>query len=508
MKIGTQDFTGGYVGTEEIKKIALGEDIVWEQSGPTPPAPTGYTSQYLTFDIKTGGTINWLVTGTTPATIEYSLNNGVWTSVTAASPAATINVQAGDKVRFKGENDTYGNAANAFNGFSGSSAGFEVYGNIMSLLYGDNFSGQTINTSAHTFSSLFRGCIGLTSAENLILPATALTNYDYEYMFYGCTSLTVAPVLPATSLSDYCYRYMFYQTDIVTAPVLSVTTLRPRCYYHMFENCTSLTTAPALPATTLANYCYQAMFQGCTSLVTAPTLPATTLSLQSYTYMFKGCTSLTTAPELPATTLANECYSGMFYGCRSLNYIKCLATDISASNCCGGWVYGVASSGIFVKNPTMNDWGRGTGGVPTNWTILDNPTHTTGVWLKVGSTEIEGVLSDGTYNFTPTETEGIEDEASLVIDGQYVAVNGNACGFYNVCEGGVQDSEGGIDPNTGDLNRCSEVETGVYKVGHAFPIVSAEYDPSTSALTLETNYQEECPEPEPEPEEPEEEPEE
>ena len=60
-------------------------------------------------------------------------------------------------------------------------------------------------------------------------------------MFYGCSSLTQAPVLPATTLADYCYVNMFY-------------------------GCSSLTQAPVLPATTLATGCYDSMFYDCTKL--------------------------------------------------------------------------------------------------------------------------------------------------------------------------------------------------------------------------------------------------
>ena len=120
-----------------------------------------------------------------------------------------------------------------------------------------------------------------------------LSDYCYEYMFYGCTGLTQAPALPATTLADYCYEYMFY-------------------------GCTGLTQAPALPATTLTSYCYQNMFRGCTSLTQAPALPATMLSPNCYRSMFRDCTSLTQAPALPATTLADYCYQNMFRGCTSL----------------------------------------------------------------------------------------------------------------------------------------------------------------------------------------------
>ena len=61
-------------------------------------------------------------------------------------------------------------------------------------------------------------------------------------MFYGCTSLTIAPtILPAIKLEH-------------------------QCYWQMFWGCNSLTIAPELPATTLANYCYESMFRDCTNL--------------------------------------------------------------------------------------------------------------------------------------------------------------------------------------------------------------------------------------------------
>lgn len=49
----------------------------------------------------------------------------------------------------------------------------------------------------------------ITDASKLVLPATALADYCYNYMFYGCISLTVAPELPATTLVNGCYVAMF-----------------------------------------------------------------------------------------------------------------------------------------------------------------------------------------------------------------------------------------------------------------------------------------------------------
>ena len=167
-------------------------------------------------------------------------------------------------------------------------------------------------------------CIG--NIENLLDYATVesgdhptMADRCYQGMFYGCTSLTHAPVLPATTMADSCYQSMFYGcTSLTHAPALPATTMAVYCYQYMFQGCTSLTHAPVLPATTMAVSCCQGMFDGCTSLTHAPALPATTMAVSCYQSMFYGCTSLTHAPALPATTMADRCYQGMFYGCTSL----------------------------------------------------------------------------------------------------------------------------------------------------------------------------------------------
>ena len=279
------------------------------------------SKEYLTFNILSDGTIKWITSWFSNARIiDYKLNNGEWTSITSTTEGVVINVNAGDKIQFRGNNGTYSDGSSEFNSFGGSAL-FEVEGNIMSLTEGDYFKNKLSIGTIYTFEALFRGCANLVSAENLILPATRLGE---------------------------------------------------GCYGDMFQGCTKLTTAPALPATTLAERCYQFMFEGCTSLATAPALPATKLTTWCYNSMFKDCTSLTAAPELPATKLTETCYWGMFRGCTSLNYIKCLATIISERSCTINWVSGVSSTGTFVKSPNMTEWTTGVDGIPEGWTVENN----------------------------------------------------------------------------------------------------------------------------------------
>ena len=88
-----------------------------------------------------------------------------------------------------------------------------------------------------------------------------------------------------------------------------------------------------LPATTLTPNCYGYMFSGCTKLTNAPALPVTELAESCYSCMFYGCTSLTGAPALPATTLVDECYGNMFHDCRSLTEAPALSATALAYGC-------------------------------------------------------------------------------------------------------------------------------------------------------------------------------
>ena len=247
---------------------------------------------------------------------------------------------------------------------------YSVSGNIMSLLYGDNFIGKYTLSNDYLIS-IFRYSDTLIYAHNLVLPATTLATGCYRRMFEDCTNLLTAPKLPATTLTNGCYYKMFQNcSSLTTAPELPATTLANSCYEFMFAGCSSLKTATSiLPATTLTDSCYHFMFINCSSLTTAPELPATTLANSCYSHMFVGCSSLTTAPELPATTLATYCYFWMFKGCTNLNYIKCAATDISASNCTHHWLYEVSLTGTFVKNTNMSSWTTGADGIPSGWTV-------------------------------------------------------------------------------------------------------------------------------------------
>lgn len=373
-----------YRGADELARVYRGDHvIVWE-----PGEPHDYSLDYLTF--KNVGNNPGVFMFHCPSgfsqdlDIEISKNNGPWIHFSAAT-IENRTLARGDRMRVKGTNETYSyikeRGANPSQMWVSGDTQYHIFGNIMSLVYGDLFEGETELNTGYTFYLLFgrvnydgsganvnNNCV---SARNLILPATSLTYGCYEEMLWN-TFITKPPQLPATELANRCYLQMFDSCIMLTeAPSLPATVMAHSCYYRMFGGCTSLATAPQLPATALSYMCYEEMFKDCNSLVNAPDLPATSLVDSCYEYMFSGCTSIEKAPDLLADTVAFRAYYGMFHGCSSLNYVKCLATDISATWCTEHWLGGVSPTGTFVKSPNMSSWTTGEDGIPSGWTVID-----------------------------------------------------------------------------------------------------------------------------------------
>lgn len=384
--LGNTEIQKIYIGSTEVPKAYLGTVEVYG----TGPQPIDYSKEYFTISAIEPGTITWAPTGTT----EYSVNKGAWDTWNGS-----LAVNAGDKVRFRSAGNTYNSTSIKGTG------NYEVEGNIMSLLYGDNFENQLTITTQAVFSRLFAGDnqfaknTTLLNAENLVLPATTLTQrcysqmfqycvnltkapkelpapravyYAYEYMFKLCDKLTTPPIISASIADSYSMQYMFDSCkSMIVAPELPATLLGEKCYDFIFQNCTSLTTGPSvLPATTLNRYCYRGMFYKDIALTTPPVISATEIDYYSLQNMFGGCTSLTTAPELPAANLKNYCYGGLFSGCTSLNYIKCLAQTNTTGLPVGNWTDGVSPTGTFVKKAGIT-WDAGVSGIPVGWNVIE-----------------------------------------------------------------------------------------------------------------------------------------
>lgn len=203
---------------------------------------TPVVPNYLKLTARAAGTFTFTINASLGTTnlqsVSYSIDNGrTWTKTNNSSNNVTIttpSIAIGESVLWKGVGNSLHGA-----GFS-STMYFDASGNLMSLLYGDNFEGEKTLTHELCFSYLFYNS-KIWNALSLELPATTLTKGCYKYMFGSSYYLESVPTLPALSLTNDCYLYMF-------------------------SNCTNLRSAPELPALTLTNGCYSFMFSGCTKL--------------------------------------------------------------------------------------------------------------------------------------------------------------------------------------------------------------------------------------------------
>ena len=207
--------------TDGVASIPVGATVVL--TPPVPDKPRVKDAELLspeeiplTFEAKTAGSMVAFAINATaaPNGVEYSTDGSTWNTYT---PSTYITLESvGDKVSFRGNNNTYATGSTSTDQYSYFSCSNDcyVYGNVMSLIDADNYPTKTELTNAnnYAFCGLFRGNAAIYNhtSKVLMLPATTLASYCYYNMFRGCTSLKTAPVLPATTLVSYCYYYMFY----------------------------------------------------------------------------------------------------------------------------------------------------------------------------------------------------------------------------------------------------------------------------------------------------------
>lgn len=304
-----------------------------------------YSVDYLTIVSRVdNNVIGWKASDASLLkTIEVSTDGETWTEYTSSTNGTTLaTLDNGEALYIKGNNNAYG-TADYYNSFTSSGA-FDVQGNIMSLIYGDDFVGKKVLTASYTFKYLFFST-AVVNAENLILQAESISPYCYFAMFYTCSNLISTPKLPAKILQEHCY-------------------------HAMFNACTSLTTTPDLHAIALADYCYNTMFYGCTMLTKAPDiLPATILKTCCYNAMFYGA-GITNTPILPAATMVYGCYTSMFRDCSNLNKVVCLARyNLTAYQCLSSMLLNTPSAGTFYIHDDVTDFPFSSTGMPSGWTV-------------------------------------------------------------------------------------------------------------------------------------------
>lgn len=313
------------IGNIEASALYIGSTKMWSIGG----GQHDYSLDYFTIEsLEDSNTIK-IAKAKSPAnlSLSYSTDDGsTWTDLTITGGQDFTTINTGDKIIFKGINNCFASAWDSYYRFN-ASKNFNVYGNAMSLLFGDNFTSNSEFASNTTYNlcGLFYGTTTLVDASNLIFPATTCTAGCYNGAFRGCTSLTTAPQLPA----------LYSAID---------------CYSSMFEGCINLEIAPEINLVNMSQNCCKRMFcMNRSSKITTP--------------------KMTKSPILRCTTGVQGCYEEMFKGNGNLIEVTCLLTNDSSATT--NWLSNVSSTGIFIKSPLKTNWTNNVSGYPSGWTIKD-----------------------------------------------------------------------------------------------------------------------------------------
>lgn len=202
---GETTISATFAGSSTYNSVTVSFDLVVNSA----PA-IDYSQEYFFITAVSSGTLVPRADGTLPE-VYYSIDKETWEIFDT-----TLSVSPGDNIYFKanlignvGSNGNTRFLENDINSEPGiSTAKFNVSGNILSLLFSDNYLTETIGEEDYfTFWEFFDN-LGVVDASNLILPNITI-RYCYGWMFKDCKDLVSAPVLPASVLEEGCYYEMF-----------------------------------------------------------------------------------------------------------------------------------------------------------------------------------------------------------------------------------------------------------------------------------------------------------
>ena len=186
-------------------------------------APVDAITKPLTFKAtQDGSTVKLSKTGSPSGDFQTSRDGGnTWSDYFLGT---YITLNTGEEVSFRAKaNRTSGQDMTKYFYFE-MTGKIEAWHNVMSLYHTRGFANHF--PASYAFYSLFYGCTSLTKAP--VLSTTRLATGCYAYMFYGCQSLTKAPELPATTLTNYCYNSMFSGCQLLKEVRVSATKIASR----------------------------------------------------------------------------------------------------------------------------------------------------------------------------------------------------------------------------------------------------------------------------------------
>lgn len=368
-----------YDGPFEIKeKTTVGavsvngsyvSDIAWGTFTPysnIEGGGSGYVTESDCFYISGCSEFTW-----SGNSLYYSIDRVNW-SAAQSTGRTTLNPEV--RTYFKGN-------INKFTPILGQA---KIGGNILSLIYADQF----INKTGGQCSGLFENATGLYDSSELIIPHESLGEGEFQNLFYGCKNMTKGPEKLKFKKVGYlsCFQMFKGCSSLEAGPDFTFNEIDDRGCMWMFDGCSNMRTVGKFDLTVLGeeglsacfNSCYnladislkinansvginamQGCFSSCRSLVRPDIiLNINELSDGACYGMFKSCSGLVSGPDITATILGNSSCYEMFRDCIKLKDIGFLAANTLSDKACMRMFYGCSSlvSGPELKTVYLTDY--------------------------------------------------------------------------------------------------------------------------------------------------------
>lgn len=217
------------IGDTPAVKAYLGDTVIWEAPNDNEYATRSYRHQYFTTEALANNCVFTLsiaknvdpniVTG-----FYYSHDRITWTPIlNVAGETQSVSLPAintGEKYYWKGvnyalsQNGQYKEDTTLKNVHISSSQNFKVYGNMFSMLWGDDFIGKNYfpnDTTDYIYAGFFWNSTKLIDAQNLYFPGQHTKGFNannasdnptsdevinsFNDLFNGCSNLEYGPII-------------------------------------------------------------------------------------------------------------------------------------------------------------------------------------------------------------------------------------------------------------------------------------------------------------------------
>lgn len=315
--------------------------------------------------------------------VSYSLDGGVtwkkcWGFSGVANPPEPIEIPAASTVLFKNVPSSISSddGTGYFKVTVANGGGVYVHGNIMSLLYGDDFENKVV-VPDYAFIDAFKA-VPIIGVEKGLLPALKVGSLAYHKLFYGQKNFTEYPDLPATDIGESCYAQMFDFAGGVPMQELCAKNLSYCCYDNMFYN-SNITQSPIIYINgNIGQKAFSSMFSASNirrmrEFRVNNWSGFMSVNVELFKRTFANCIYLTEVELPPFSAIdSSNVFVETFQNSHSLRRIKFIVNDNSVIrlDAFKDWVSGVAEEGVFVTTSYVKSiLPVGVNGIPEGWTV-------------------------------------------------------------------------------------------------------------------------------------------